>query len=750
VTPRLIERRMESKRFGDLTLLDAVAHDIAGSRHVTLVFDRLVSPEDVVAPKDATLTSAIDVNGAVRLTYAVPAACDLSFVLNGQPIRIEPAVAETALFAGANAFAAVRNGETADVVLDWLEFHRDAHGLSGAVILDRAPPGSDPSFRRKLARGMKDRLADVSVVLLRSDGPLGKPDLPPEAHPFCVAEAPGKDRMRVPEPDPWCSPLGAVSVYEIMRLRFLGAARAVANLDVHDLVPPGEVNPFDAAVSSEGGLVTLSGRHCYPWRVPKSRPVQFGDHICVQFDRDDERRRWCIAPAKAPADAVWRLLRVANAPPDPGVAIGFFRFMSLRHPTGSVSKLVARSSLVENEVLVALSEGVFGHRPERAPKLEITSGGADRLGRRVIVTTMKNEGPFILEWLAYHRAIGFDDFLIYTNDCTDGTDTMLQLLDEKGIVQHRTNPYREMDRKPQHAALQAAEDEAVVRDAAWIACIDVDEFVNIKVGDGRIGSLLAAVPDANMIAMTWRLFGNADLHHFADTPVTEQFQHCAPEYCRKPHQAWGFKTLFRNLGLFGKLGVHRPKGLRPQLWEDINWVNGSGRQLPREMYRNAWRSTNTTYGYDLVQLNHYAVRSVESFLVKRDRGRVNHVNRDQGLAYWFRMNNNAVADTSIQRNLPMMREELTRLLADPEIAAAHAYCVACHRNRIAELLSERGSARLYAELSSPRMEKLSRLHTHFGANVFLAGPSAVPDEVAARAPGGDWGFTVEEPVETQH
>ena len=31
-----------------------------------------------------------------------------------------------------------------------------------------------------------------------------------------------------------------------------------------------------------------------------------------------------------------------------------------------------------------------------------------------IVTTMKNEGPFILEWLAYHRAIGVDDFLINT------------------------------------------------------------------------------------------------------------------------------------------------------------------------------------------------------------------------------------------------------------------------------------------------------------------------------------------------
>ncbi len=78
-------------------------------------------------------------------------------------------------------------------------------------------------------------------------------------------------------------------------------------------------------------------------------------------------------------------------------------------------------------------------------------------GRRAIVTTMKNEGPFILEWIAYHRAIGFDDILVYTNDCTDGTDTMLDLLQTKGIVQHRDNPFRDSDLKPQHAALQAAE-----------------------------------------------------------------------------------------------------------------------------------------------------------------------------------------------------------------------------------------------------------------------------------------------------
>ena len=57
----------------------------------------------------------------------------------------------------------------------------------------------------------------------------------------------------------------------------------------------------------------------------------------------------------------------------------------------------------------------------------------------VIVGCMKNEAPYILEWVAHHRAVGFDNFLIYTNDCTDGTDAVLARLQDLGILQHRNN-----------------------------------------------------------------------------------------------------------------------------------------------------------------------------------------------------------------------------------------------------------------------------------------------------------------------
>ena len=37
------------------------------------------------------------------------------------------------------------------------------------------------------------------------------------------------------------------------------------------------------------------------------------------------------------------------------------------------------------------------------------SPGAKAPGRKVLFSAMKNEAPFVLEWIAYHKVIGFTD-----------------------------------------------------------------------------------------------------------------------------------------------------------------------------------------------------------------------------------------------------------------------------------------------------------------------------------------------------
>ena len=715
----------------------------------------------------------------------------------GGHLSLAPSAAETDYLAGRNVLLAFRLEESPLQVAEWLIYHMLHHGTEGAVIVNRIPG----DFAKGLAALIDDTA--LRVVVLDCPLPIGKPGIPPENHLYLAPDAPGKDRMIRPEADPWRSPVGEPLIHEVCKWRFLAHVRAVLTLDVTDILQPraaGQPPVFDLCLQSKTGVILLLGRHIYPWRIRvgqggagqggagqgglgqgglgqgglgqgkpgQRRARQFGaqiteaqitgaqitearlgDHICRPFDRGDQIARWGAAPARAGLRNTWRGVRVSFAPPDAAVSARFDRAMAIRVPGASPAELVPRASLVEDKDLVALSQGLLGWNPVRAPLTMPRSGAlkATGSGRTAIVTTMRNEGPFILEWIAWHRAIGVDDFLVYTNDCTDGTNTFLALLQRKGIVQHRENPFRSTSLTPQHAALQAAEDETVMRNCAWGICMDVDEFINIRLGDGRLPTLFAAMeqalPGANMIAMTWRLFGNADVHGFEDRPVISQFDRCAPEFIRKPHQAWGFKTLFRNIDIYRKLGVHRPKGLNPDLWQQIRWLNGAGKPMPREMFRNGWRSTPETYGYAWVQLNHYAVRSTESFLVKRDRGRVNHVERDQGLNYWFRMNHNADQDRMVTTRLPMFLAEWDRLMADPDIAAAHAACVAAHRQKIAALRATPAPAAFFEELTGDRMQRLCRLQRHFGSSVFQAGPQVIPDEVLAAPLAPDFFFAVE-------
>ena len=739
----LVTREISATQLGPACLLAAV--DL-GRGKAELFFAKDAPMNAAVAGNLLDAPELRSVGGAPWIEGGIKDG-GISAYFDGALVEVPLTQPEPALLAGRNVALATRNGETAETVLEWLRFHDSHQAMDGALIIDRAAPGSDKKFLRDLEKGLKELPARLRVVLISADVPLGAENEASENHPFGTPGAPGKDRMEVPAPDPWSAPFANVLCYELMRRMYLSDCQGIANIEVNDLVPrKGEKTMFELARTAPNGVVQLIGRQCYPWRVRDSDQARFADHICVQFDAGKPRGRWCVAPDRLPEGAVLRYVRVGGA--DARVGYDFYRFMALRHIAPTVSKIVPKSSLVEHAPLMALSEQEWGHTAVRMPE-ETVAAPPKGDNSVTIVTCMKNEGPFILEWLAYHRAIGIEGYIVYTNDCTDGTDTFLELLQDKGYVQHRDNKFHGTGLKPQHHALQSAESEPVVTENDWVISMDVDEFINVKTGDGTMGALFEALPDANLISCTWRLFGNGDVHEYEDGFLLDQFTRCAPEFANKPHQAWGFKTLAKNVGLFKKLGVHRPKGLKPQIWDKIRWYNGSGRPMPKEEYRNAWRSNAVTYGYDLVQLNHYAVRSAESFLVKRDRGRLNHVDRDQGLAYWFRMNNNNLEERSIQRMIPKLQAEYDRLLADPDIRAQHEACVKAHREKIDALRATENYAKFYEELTGWRMEKLSRMHHHFGANVFLSGPEAVPDDVVARPAEDEFFFTVER-GETQH
>jgi len=105
-------------------------------------------------------------------------------------------------------------------------------------------------------------------------------------------------------------------------------------------------------------------------------------------------------------------------------------------------------------------------------------------------------------------------------------------------------------------------------------------IVNVHTGDRTIPMLLAALPEATAITLTWRLFGNAGVVEYRDAPVTESFTRAAPAVLYWPWRAHLFKTLVRNDGSYGKLGVHRPRAPAPDRRTARRWFDGSGQALP--------------------------------------------------------------------------------------------------------------------------------------------------------------------------
>jgi hypothetical protein len=94
-----------------------------------------------------------------------------------------------------------------------------------------------------------------------------------------------------------------------------------------------------------------------------------------------------------------------------------------------------------------------------------------------IVATARNEGIYLIEWLAYHRAIGIDQFFLYSNDNDDGSDELLSRLAEAGAITWIHNQVA-----PQISAQGKAYGHAFgllgeVLRYRWAAVIDLDEFL---------------------------------------------------------------------------------------------------------------------------------------------------------------------------------------------------------------------------------------------------------------------------------
>ena len=308
--------------------------------------------------------------------------------------------------------------------------------------------------------------------------------------------------------------------------------------------------------------------------------------------------------------------------------------------------------------------------------------------RITVVASMRNEGAFLLEWVAWYRMLGFTDIVVVTNNCTDHSPQLLDALQAAGKVHHIRHDIK--PGKPvTRAKLKAAKDHRAIRRADWVMVCDVDEFLVIHRGAGKIGDLVnLKTPECLGMAINWKVFGTSGIVAFSDIPVHRQFLHSCP---KKSASSRFVKSLFRLPKYFATILEHAPTGFEmakvlDKGHENLIWVNSAGK--PWKGWAPDAPAANTLpthlVTHEVAQLNHYMLRSLETYRLKE--GTLSPValgNRYRD-SYFEAADVGDEIDVSALGYAEQFDAELAKLRALPEVARLHALCCADHIRAIVE------------------------------------------------------------------
>jgi hypothetical protein len=229
-----------------------------------------------------------------------------------------------------------------------------------------------------------------------------------------------------------------------------------------------------------------------------------------------------------------------------------------------------------------------------------------------ICAIVKNEHDYLLEWIAYHRVVGVDHFLIYNNsgDDDDGTTELLNKLQRIDAVEVIPWPDRpnwslpsDVYTRPQIPAYYDGI-ERLREEAEWVAFIDVDEFI-LPLQEDDLPSTLKFYQQFGGVGANWKMFGFSGETKKKNIPVCKRFTMASlPDNVVNQH----VKCIARS-ALVRDVGIHRPFLKSGML------VDEHGRELKHPL------GFRYPVSYDILRINHYYTKSREEWRAKVARGR---------------------------------------------------------------------------------------------------------------------------------
>lgn len=288
----------------------------------------------------------------------------------------------------------------------------------------------------------------------------------------------------------------------------------------------------------------------------------------------------------------------------------------------------------------------------------------------VVITSMRNEASYILEWVAWNIYIGFNKVVVFTNDNTDETLSILEGLKAFGVVDFQ-ELFPGPDEKPQMVAFAAGAKWVNENRPESVCCIDPDEFLLLK-KDKNISQYLRRFPDADAIAINWKIFGSGGLKYKGRGFTCERFLMASNANLNENRQ---FKTIFRCRKSVKRF--HHRVFFDGVSQQEVRYIYSNGVELSGAAQKPGFDlKSNRFVNYDFAQINHYAIRSEEELRAKMARGNGLEVvgENPRFESYRKKFDTNKVYETEILEHLPGYRkiyDELYGFLVNfkPELAS---------------------------------------------------------------------------------
>lgn len=241
-------------------------------------------------------------------------------------------------------------------------------------------------------------------------------------------------------------------------------------------------------------------------------------------------------------------------------------------------------------------------------QLSANSGGVER-GLVCAVAIVRDELPFLDEWIAYHRVLGIDHFFLYDDD------PLLPLkafLAPHGHTVSVIDWYREKDQLHRSRQTNAYKDSVRQIGLAyrWVTFLDIDEFI-ILPGYADLPAFLREYDQYGQISLPWLVFGHNG--YFNDPPGL-----ITTALTRRMAQPRSDPTRVKSIVKVSAIARTRTHACRLRRGHDHLYF-----------YDTPIAKGRPNEGASLPHINHYICRSFSRWMRRPERGAVTDANIDR-------------------------------------------------------------------------------------------------------------------------